>query len=128
MYVLSSYMHTHSNTHTHVRQAKYRGCVAEREELSWVLKQDNDFYYSIVVRELKKKAQKVEQLMSNELKLGQEQYQNMLNVVQWLDEHGDLYKRFVTHSLRRIDKNWYVVRARSARILSLLLTSTRTSL
>ena len=96
--------------------------------MSWVLKQDNDFYYSIVVRELKKKAQKVEQLMSNELKLGQEQYQNMLNVVQWLDEHGDLYKRFVTHSLRRIDKNWYVVRARSARISSLLLTSTRTSL
>ena len=56
--------------------------------------------------------------MTNELKLGQEQYQNMLNVVQWLDEHGDLYKRFVTHNLRRIDKNWYVVRARSARISS----------
>ena len=77
--------------------------------MSWVLKQDNDFYYSIVVRELKKKAQKVEQLMTNELKLGQEQYQHMLNVVQWLDEHGDLYKRFVTHNLRRIDTNWYVV-------------------
>ncbi len=96
--------------------------------MSWVLKQDNDFYYSIVVKELKKKVKKVEQLMSQELKLGQEQYQNMLNVVQWLDEHGDLYKRFVTHNLRRIDKNWYVVRARSARISSLLLTSTRTSL
>ena len=99
--------HTHIDTQKHVRQAKYRGCVAEKEELSWVLKQDNDFYYSTVMKELKKKAKKVEQLMSLELKLGQNQYQNMFNVVQWLDEYADLYKRLVTHCLRRIDKNMY---------------------
>ena len=105
--------YTFANNRTHtpfartLRQAKYRGCVSEKEELSWVLKQDNDFYYSIVVKEMKKKAKSVERVMSRDLQLKPKQYQHMLNVVQWLEKNGDLYKRFVTHGLRRINKNQY---------------------
>jgi hypothetical protein len=88
--------------------AKYRGRVVEASELKkWVLRQNDDFYYTAVLKELRKKASAVEAVMTGDLQLKPKQFQDMMNVVNWLVTNGDLYLRFVCNSFKRVNKNMF---------------------
>ncbi len=86
---------------------QYRGRVNDAPELEWCLKQDDDSYFKIALAEISKKGSIFEKIVKDGFKLELKVYQDMFDVVRWLQSNRKLFLRFMLNFFKRRNKNLF---------------------
>ena len=76
-------------------------------ELEWCLKQDDGSYFKIALAQISKKGLIFEKIIKHGFKLEPKVYQDMFDVVRWLQSNRKLFLRFMLNFFRRRNKNLF---------------------